>query len=111
MTTRTEARSGPGGALPRPGRTGIRAGSTPPWPAVRTHAFATRPAGPRTPDGHLAAGGAATALDGYAESPAREPGDPHLLAGWTVARAAPEPVHAARRFPARPERLRPQGAG
>ncbi|CAL9612690.1 hypothetical protein SUDANB176_05661 [Streptomyces sp. enrichment culture] len=82
-----------------------------PWPDIRTHAFATRPAAPRTPDEHLAAGDAATALDGYAESLARAPGDPHLLAGWIVARAALEPGHAARRLLARPELHQPQRAG
>ncbi|GGV71207.1 HEXXH motif domain-containing protein [Streptomyces griseoloalbus] len=76
-----------------------------PWPDVRTHAFAVRPADPRTPDEHLAAGDPAAALDGYAEGLAREPGDPHLLAGWIVARGALERGPETRRLLARPELL------
>ncbi|MEV8596915.1 HEXXH motif domain-containing protein [Streptomyces sp. NPDC052012] len=82
-----------------------------PWPDNRTHAFATRPVGPSTPDEHLAAGDPAAALDGYAKELAREPADPHLLAGWIVARAALDPGPAARRLLARPELLQPQRTG
>ncbi|MFE9771696.1 HEXXH motif-containing putative peptide modification protein [Streptomyces sp. NPDC005931] len=74
-----------------------------PWPDTRTHAFAARPAAPRIPDEHLAAGDAAAALDGYAEALDREPGDPHTLAGWIVARASLDRGRAARRLLARPE--------
>ncbi|MEY7979526.1 hypothetical protein AB8O53_24790, partial [Streptomyces pilosus] len=45
------------------------------------------------------------ALDGYAEGLERQPGDPHLLAGWIVARAALRPGPDARRTLARPELL------
>lgn len=76
-----------------------------PWPDVRTHAFAVRPSDPRTPDEHLAAGDPAAALDGYAKGLAREPGDPHLLAGWIVARGALERGPETRRLLARPELL------
>ncbi|MFC7815451.1 hypothetical protein ACFUTR_12495 [Streptomyces sp. NPDC057367] len=55
---------------PPAGRSGFR-------PDVRTHAFAARPAVPRTADEHLAAGAPATALDGYAKDPAHDPADPH----------------------------------
>lgn len=82
-----------------------------PWPDHRTHAFATAPEQPRTPDEHLAAGDPAAALEGYAKELAREPGDPHLLAGWIVARAALEPGSAARRMLARPELLPARLAG
>ncbi|MGW0142088.1 aKG-HExxH-type peptide beta-hydroxylase [Streptomyces calvus] len=82
-----------------------------PWPDRRTHAFAVRPADPRTPDEHLAAGDPAAALAGYAEGLAREPGEPHLLAGWIVARAALDPGPAGRRLLARPERVAPPAAG
>ncbi|GAB2868228.1 hypothetical protein GCM10027074_39770 [Streptomyces deserti] len=82
-----------------------------PWPDVRTHAFATRPATPRTPDEHLAAGDPAAALDGYAELLARDPADPHVLAGWIVARAALERGPVGRRLLARPELLQPQPSG
>lgn len=75
------------------------------WSDVRTHAFATRPASPRTPDEHLAAGDPAAALDGYTAALDREPGDPGLLAGWIVARAALTGGRAARRMLARPELL------
>ncbi|MDN0197445.1 HEXXH motif domain-containing protein [Streptomyces sp. S.PNR 29] len=81
------------------------------WPDLRTHAFATRPAAPHTPDEHLAAGNPAAALDGYADSLARDPADPHLLAGWIVARAALDRGHATRRLLARPELLQPQPSG
>ncbi|MFJ8193112.1 aKG-HExxH-type peptide beta-hydroxylase [Streptomyces sp. NPDC096094] len=81
------------------------------WPDPRTHAFATRPAAPRTPDEHLAAGDPATALDGYAEDLARDPADPRALSGWIVARAALDPGHATRRPLARPELLQPRPGG
>ncbi|MFB7085393.1 HEXXH motif-containing putative peptide modification protein [Streptomyces sp. NPDC056296] len=81
------------------------------WPDPRTHAFATRPAAPRTPDEHLAAGDPATALDGYAKDLARDPADPGALSGWIVARAILEPGHAARRPLARPELLQPRPGG
>lgn len=71
------------------------------WPDGRTHAFATRPAVPRTADEHLAAGDAAAVLVRYADAPA----DPHALAGWIVARTILEPGRAARRMLARPEEL------
>ncbi|MFF9485381.1 HEXXH motif domain-containing protein [Streptomyces sp. NPDC014676] len=74
-----------------------------PWPDVRTHAFALPPTDPRTPDEHLAAGDAAAALAGYDDDLARDPGDPHLLAGWIVARAGLERGPGARRLLARPE--------
>ncbi|MFC7896837.1 aKG-HExxH-type peptide beta-hydroxylase [Streptomyces sp. NPDC057381] len=73
------------------------------WPDVRTHAFAVRPAVPRTADEHLAAGDPATALDGYAKDLAHDPADPHALSGWIVARAALDPGCATRRSLARPE--------
>ncbi|MFD7766817.1 HEXXH motif domain-containing protein [Streptomyces sp. NPDC059787] len=76
-----------------------------PWPDVRTHAFALPPTGPRTPDEHLAAGNAAAALAGYDDGLARDPGDPHLLAGWIVARAGLERGPGARRLLARPESM------
>ncbi|TQL19536.1 HEXXH motif domain-containing protein [Streptomyces sp. SLBN-134] len=78
-----------------------------PWPDVRTHAFSVPPAGPRTPDEQLAAGNAAAALTGYDDGLSREPGDPHLLAGWIVARAALARDPGARRLLARPELIRP----
>ncbi|WP_030954110.1 aKG-HExxH-type peptide beta-hydroxylase, partial [Streptomyces sp. NRRL S-481] len=81
------------------------------WPDLRTHAFATRPAVPRTPDEHLAAGNPSAAFDGYAESLARDPADPHVLAGWIVARAAVDRGHATRRLLARPELLQPLPSG
>ncbi|MGM1075418.1 aKG-HExxH-type peptide beta-hydroxylase [Streptomyces sp. H28] len=81
------------------------------WSDVRTHAFATRPARPRTPDEHLAAGDPAAALDGYTAALGREPGDPGLLAGWIVARAALTGGRAARRMLARPELLPHPHAG
>ncbi|MFI8091910.1 HEXXH motif domain-containing protein [Streptomyces sp. NPDC086080] len=80
------------------------------WPDVRTHLFAEPPAEPRTPDEHLAAGDPAAAFDGYAKGLEREPGDPRLLAGWIVARAALDPGPAARRTLARPELLLPPPA-
>ncbi|MFC8868908.1 HEXXH motif-containing putative peptide modification protein [Streptomyces sp. NPDC057148] len=79
------------------------------WPDTRTHAFATRPAVPRTPDEHLAAGDPATALDGYAKDLARDPVDPHARSGWIVARALLDPGHGTRHALARPELLRPAG--
>ncbi|MEU7249225.1 HEXXH motif-containing putative peptide modification protein, partial [Streptomyces sp. NPDC045251] len=79
------------------------------WPDTRTHAFATRPAVPRTPDEHLAAGAPATALDGYAKDLARDPADPHARSGWIVARALLDPGHGTRHALARPELLRPTG--
>ncbi|MGC9437359.1 aKG-HExxH-type peptide beta-hydroxylase [Streptomyces sp. WG5] len=79
------------------------------WPDTRTHAFALRPADPRTPDEHLAAGDPATALDGYAKELARDPADPHALSGWIVARAVLEPGRSTRRPLARPELLLPGG--
>src|SRR5690606_21063095 len=81
------------------------------WSDVRTHAFATRPARPRTPDEHLAAGDPGAALDGYTAALDREPGDPGLLAGWIVARAAPTGGRAARRMLARPAPLPHPHAG
>ncbi|GGM09826.1 HEXXH motif domain-containing protein [Streptomyces fumigatiscleroticus] len=81
------------------------------WPDLRTQAFATRPAGPRTADEHLAAGDPSAALGGYADGLARDPADPHVLAGWIVARAALDRGHAARRLLARPELLQPQPSG
>ncbi|MFC7988372.1 HEXXH motif domain-containing protein [Streptomyces pilosus] len=75
------------------------------WPDLRTHVLAVPPVRPRTPDEHLAAGDPATALDGYAAGLERQPGDPHLLAGWIVARAALRPGRDARRTLARPELL------
>ncbi|MFD7244187.1 aKG-HExxH-type peptide beta-hydroxylase [Streptomyces massasporeus] len=75
------------------------------WPDVRTHAFATRPAVPRTADEHLAAGDAAAALTRYADVLADAPAEPQALAGWVVARTILEPGRAARRMLARPEEL------
>lgn len=75
------------------------------WPDVRTHAFATRPAVPRTADEHLAAGDAAAALTRYADVLADAPAEPQALAGWIVARTILEPGRAARRMLARPEEL------
>ncbi|MER7896507.1 HEXXH motif-containing putative peptide modification protein [Streptomyces sp. NPDC096046] len=75
------------------------------WPDVRTHAFATRPAVPRTADEHLAAGDAEAALARYADVLADAPAEPHALAGWIVARTILEPGRAARRMLARPEEL------
>ncbi|MFF8875895.1 aKG-HExxH-type peptide beta-hydroxylase [Streptomyces massasporeus] len=75
------------------------------WPDVRTHAFATRPAAPRTADEHLAAGDAAAALTRYADVLADAPAEPQALAGWVVARTILEPGRAARRMLARPEEL------
>lgn len=102
--------AGPAGPLAGtgdPGTPPLRPDRTP-WPDNRTHAFATRPSAPRTPDEHLAAGDPAAALDGYADGLTRDPADPHLLAGWIVARAALDPGPAARRLLARPELLQPQ---
>ncbi|HLL34142.1 MAG TPA: HEXXH motif-containing putative peptide modification protein [Streptomyces sp.] len=81
------------------------------WPDRRTQAFAVRPAAPRTADEHLAAADPATALAHYADALADHPSDPHLLAGWIVARAAKDPGPAARRLLARPELLQPQPSG
>ncbi|MGY1581423.1 HEXXH motif domain-containing protein [Streptomyces sp. MN13] len=81
------------------------------WPDRRTQAFAVRPAAPRTADEHLAAADPATALARYADALAGHPADPHLLAGWIVARAAREPGPASRRLLARPELLQPQPSG
>ncbi|MDT0611447.1 aKG-HExxH-type peptide beta-hydroxylase [Streptomyces lancefieldiae] len=81
------------------------------WPDTRSHTFATRPADPRTPDEHLAAGDPAAALDGYAEDLARDPADPHARSGWIVARAVLVPGHATRRPLARPELLLPRPSG
>ncbi|MEU9226752.1 HEXXH motif domain-containing protein [Streptomyces massasporeus] len=75
------------------------------WPDVRTHAFATRPAVPRTADEHLAAGDAAAALTRYADVLADAPAEPRALAGWILARTILEPGRAARRMLARPEEL------
>nr|WP_251692611.1 HEXXH motif domain-containing protein [Streptomyces sp. CHD11] len=99
-----EARSGGGSAAPDDLRFRSDRAS---WPDVRTHLFGVPPAEPRTPDEHLAAGDPAAAFDGYAKGLEREPGDPHLRAGWIVARAALEPGPAARRALARPELLLP----
>ncbi|MEU0068086.1 HEXXH motif-containing putative peptide modification protein [Streptomyces sp. NPDC006332] len=82
-----------------------------PWPDVRTHAFATRTAAPRTGDEHLAAGNPAAALARYADELAADPAEPHALAGWIVARAALDPGRAARRMLARPELLAPLPSG
>ncbi|WP_151480320.1 HEXXH motif domain-containing protein [Streptomyces albicerus] len=96
-------------APPSPSRTGRTAdllrGDRTTWPDLRTHAFATRPRVPRTADEHLAAGDPAAALARYADALARDPGDPHTLAGWIVARAALDPGRATRRMLARPELL------
>ncbi|MFI9599347.1 aKG-HExxH-type peptide beta-hydroxylase [Streptomyces sp. NPDC052043] len=81
------------------------------WPDVRTLAFAVRPAVPRTPDEYLAAGDPATALVGYTDALARDPAEPHSLAGWIVARAALGRDRAARRMLARPELLQPSPTG
>jgi HEXXH motif-containing protein len=97
----------PAGEPPRDGPR-LRPDRTP-WPDVRTHAFATRPAAPRTADEHLAAGDAAAALAGYADRLASDPTEPHSLAGWIVARATLEPGRATRRMLARPELLQPSG--
>ncbi|MEU3839684.1 HEXXH motif domain-containing protein [Streptomyces sp. NPDC028635] len=78
------------------------------WPDLRTHAFATVPALPRTPDEHLAAGDPAAALTGYTEVLTARPAEPHTLAGWIVARAGAHPGRTARRLLARPEELQPQ---
>lgn len=75
------------------------------WPDVRTHAFAARPTVPRTADEHLAVGDSATALGLYADGLAADPADPHLLAGWIVARSALAPGRDSRRMLARPELL------
>jgi HEXXH motif-containing protein len=75
------------------------------WPDVRTHAFATRPAAPRAADEHLAAGDADAALVRYADVLADDPAEPHVLAGWIVARTILEPGRVARRMLARPEEL------
>ncbi|MFE6194810.1 HEXXH motif domain-containing protein [Streptomyces sp. NPDC057838] len=82
-----------------------------PWPDVRTHVFATRPAVARTADEHLAAGDAAAALAGYAARLASDPAEPHALAGWIVARAALAPGRDTRRMLARPELLQPLPSG
>ncbi|MFE1028081.1 hypothetical protein ACFW5I_26525 [Streptomyces sp. NPDC058818] len=104
-------------AAAQPSRAG-RPGRSPPVPPgprllarLRTHAFATRPAAPRTADEHLAAGDPATALDGYAKDLARDPADPRALSGWIVARATLDPGHATRRPLARPELLQPRPGG
>jgi HEXXH motif-containing protein len=81
------------------------------WPDRRTQAFAVRPAAPRTADEHLAAADPATALAHYADALADHPSDPHLLAGWIVARAAKDPGPTTRRLLARPELLQPQPSG
>ncbi|RSS12283.1 radical SAM protein [Streptomyces sp. WAC08401] len=81
------------------------------WPDTRTHAFAVRPAAPRTADEHLAAGDPATALDGYAKDLAQDPADPHALSGWIVARAALDPGRATRRALTRPELHRTEPPG
>ncbi|MFI6930805.1 HEXXH motif domain-containing protein [Streptomyces sp. NPDC050287] len=78
------------------------------WPDVRTHAFAERPAVPRTADEYLAVGDAATALDLYADALSADPADPHVLAGWIVARSALSPGRDSRRMLARPELLQPR---
>ncbi|CAL9600870.1 hypothetical protein SUDANB108_05454 [Streptomyces sp. enrichment culture] len=97
------AKPPPDGPRFRPDRT--------PWPDVRTHAFATRPAVARTADEHLAAGDAAAALAGYAARLASDPAEPHALAGWIVARAALVPGRDTRRMLARPELLQPLPSG
>ncbi|GHB19251.1 HEXXH motif domain-containing protein [Streptomyces viridiviolaceus] len=81
------------------------------WPDTRTHAFATRPVDPRTPDDHLAAGDPATALDGYERALARDPADARARSGWIVARAALNPGPSTRRLLARPELFQPQRGG
>ncbi|MFI6373406.1 HEXXH motif domain-containing protein [Streptomyces sp. NPDC050546] len=95
--------SGAGNPRFRPDRT--------PWPDVRTHTFATRPAEPRTADEHLAAGDAAAALARYADQLAADPAEPHALAGWIVARAVLDPGRTTRRMLARPELLQPLPSG
>ncbi|MER5215490.1 HEXXH motif domain-containing protein [Streptomyces sp. NPDC002838] len=75
------------------------------WPDVRTHAFATPPAAPRTADEHLAAGNPVAALAAYGDELAADPAEPHALAGWIVARAALDPGRTSRRMLARPELL------
>ena len=75
------------------------------WQDVRTQAFATRPAVPRTADEHLAAADATAALTRYAHVLADAPAEPHALSGWIVARTILEPGPAARRMLARPEEL------
>ncbi|GLP63551.1 HEXXH motif domain-containing protein [Streptomyces sp. TUS-ST3] len=81
------------------------------WADVRTHAFATPSARPRTADEHLAAGDPATALARYADALTPDPTDPHALAGWIVAHAALEPGRTSRRMLARPELLQPSRSG
>ncbi|MEU6030729.1 HEXXH motif domain-containing protein [Streptomyces tauricus] len=82
-----------------------------PWPDLRTHAFAARPRVPLTADEHLAAGDPAAAMAAYAQALALDPADPHVLAGWIVARAALEPGRSGRRMLARPELLQPLPSG
>ncbi|MEV0552246.1 HEXXH motif domain-containing protein [Streptomyces sp. NPDC050597] len=84
----------------------FRADQTP-WSDLRTHAFAHHPATRRTADDHLAAGDAATAVARYADALTRDPGEPHLLAGWIVARAALESGRTNRHMLARPELVPP----
>ncbi|MEU0104682.1 HEXXH motif domain-containing protein [Streptomyces sp. NPDC006251] len=81
------------------------------WPDVRTHAFAVRPVAPHTADEHLAAGDAAAALARYAGQLAADPGEPHALAGWIVARSVLAPGRETRRMLARPELLQPLPSG
>ncbi|MET9679217.1 HEXXH motif domain-containing protein [Streptomyces coeruleorubidus] len=81
------------------------------WPDVRTHAFADRPAAPHTADEHLAAGDAAAALARYAGQLTADHAEPHVLAGWIVARAALDPGRETRRMLARPELLQPLPSG
>ncbi|MYW64027.1 radical SAM protein [Streptomyces sp. SID8379] len=76
------------------------------WPDLRTHALAVPPAAPRTGDEHLAAGNPAGALARYDDDLRLAPDDPHVLAGWIVARATVHPGRTARRLLARPERTR-----
>ncbi|MFH8470000.1 aKG-HExxH-type peptide beta-hydroxylase [Streptomyces sp. NPDC017991] len=98
------------GASVSPGTLVLRTERTS-WPDNRTYAFAARPRAPRTADEHLAAGDPATAMTAYARVLAHDPGDPHALAGWIVARAALEPGRSGRRMLARPELLQPLPSG
>ncbi|MFI6353879.1 aKG-HExxH-type peptide beta-hydroxylase [Streptomyces sp. NPDC050743] len=82
-----------------------------PWPDLSTHAFATRPAAPRTADEHLAAGNPAAALAQYAATLADTPAQPHALAGWIVAQATLTPSRTTRHMLARPELVQPSPGG
>ncbi|MBX9360948.1 hypothetical protein [Streptomyces sp. WAC04114] len=73
------------------------------WPDVPTHAFATRPAVPRTADEHLAAGDAAAALTAVRRRPGRRPG------GAAGPRGLGRRPHDRRTGPGRPPDARPAG--